>query len=235
MKKSRVSGFGTKMLDFYKHLKYIGALPPDVQALNIYQNPEIYGYLQQFFEKYFSDINERILVLGINPGRLGSGTTGISFTDPVVLADVCGIPNPLPHVRERSSEFIYACIEHMGGPQKFYKQFYISAVCPIGFTKRGVNYNYYDHPELWETVQPFIIKTLKQQISGGTSRKAVVILGTGKNLKFFTELNNKHHFFDHVLMLEHPRFIMQYKRKQISTYLKKYKDTLNKALKIKNV
>ncbi|OGG73047.1 hypothetical protein A3A38_01075 [Candidatus Kaiserbacteria bacterium RIFCSPLOWO2_01_FULL_53_17] len=37
-------------------------------------------------------------------------------------------------------------------------------------------------------------------------------------------------FFDTILALEHPRFVMQYRRKQLQEYVKKYIDTFARAL-----
>ena len=89
-----------------------------------------------FYTKYYSDNNKRILLLGINPGRFGGGVTGIPFTDPVRLEKVCGIKNDFQKKQELSSVFIYEMIEAYGGAEKFYKQFYISAVSPLGFVKQ---------------------------------------------------------------------------------------------------
>ena len=113
-------------------------------------------------------------MLGINPGRLGGGLTGISFTDPVALRTFCGIENEFGLKRELSSEFIYHVIEAYGGPEKFYHDFFISAICPLGFMKGTVNCNYYDDKKLQEAVTPFIRKTFQQQIAIG-ARKNVLI------------------------------------------------------------
>src|SRR5688500_19862347 len=103
-----------------------------------YTDPRIQSYLRTFLEKYFSDNRERTLILGINPGRFGAGITGVTFTDPVALADECGIPNDLARKRELSSRFIYAAINHLGGPEVFFQRCLLSAVCPLGFTRRGL-------------------------------------------------------------------------------------------------
>lgn len=161
-------------------------------------------------------------MFGINPGRLGSGLTGVTFTDPVALSDFCGIANSLPRNRERSSEFIYAAIERYGGPVKFYRQFFLTAISPLGFTRCGVNYNYYDSPAILKATRPFIIETLNAQIALGAVRDHAILLGTGKNHRFFSELNDEHSFFKNVRAVEHPRFIMQYRRKAFADYIEKY-------------
>ncbi len=91
----------------------------------------------------------------------------------------------------------------------------------MGFLYDDINYNFYDSKELLEKVTPFIIHTLQEQIALGTYDVAI-LLGTGKNQQLFSQLNEKHHFFKKVFVLEHPRFIMQYKRKEVDHYLEKY-------------
>lgn len=66
-------------------LSYIKQLEPPIdielpnkntQWLYPYNNPDTQRCIQEFYTKYYSDTNQRILLLGINPGRFGSGTTG---------------------------------------------------------------------------------------------------------------------------------------------------------------
>src|SRR5687768_18158258 len=44
-----------------------------------------------------------------------------------------------------------------GGCDKFYSDFFITAVSPLGFVKNGKNVNYYDDRELLYAVTPFKI------------------------------------------------------------------------------
>ncbi len=221
--------FGSNVLQFYKSLQ-APKLPKGVLAMNPYTNAETMALVKQFTDKFYNDTSKRILVLGINPGRIGGGSTGVNFTDPVALEQFCGITNNLPKKRELSSEFVYNFIKHFCGLKRFYKHFFLSAICPLGFTKDGLNYNYYDDKNLLKATEPFIVSTLRQQITLGASVKSVILFGTGKNLKTFTELNNTYHFFEYIYALEHPRFIMQYKRKQLPQYLKKYSEIFSRAL-----
>src|SRR6476646_8121752 len=149
--------FSQKAISFFTSLDLKLPAALNTEVLNPYKNPETKKCVEQFFTKYFSDDRERIFMLGINPGRFGGGLTGISFSDPVALKKFCGIENNFGNKRELSSEFIYRVIEEYGGAEKFYKDFFMSAVCPLGFIKaekRGAtqnrsllkskNYNYYD-------------------------------------------------------------------------------------------
>jgi hypothetical protein len=190
--------------------------------MNPYADRDVLGYLQVFLERYFGSDNERVLVLGINPGRFGSGITGITFTDPVALADCCGIANTLPRRRELSSIFVYDLIERLGGPQDFYRRFFLTAVCPLGFTREGKNLNYYDEPALARAVTPFIVRTMEQQIALGARRDHAIVFGRGQNHRFLERLNAEHDWFDELHPVDHPRAIMQYKRKQLEAYLSRY-------------
>jgi len=195
--------------------------------MNPYNDARTQRHVRAFLEKYFSDNCERTLILGINPGRFGAGVTGVTFTDPVALADECGIPNDLPRKRELSSTFVYTVINALGGSQSFYSRFFLSAVCPLGFTRGGNNLNYYDEPKLERAVTPLIIASIETQIAIGCRRSKVIVLGRGDNARFLKRLNDEHRWFATVHPLDHPRFIMQYRRKQLDRYISSYKDVLS--------
>ena len=182
--------------------------------------------MRSFLDKFFHDDEKRVLVLGINPGRFGAGITGVTFTDPVALADMCGIANDLPRRRELSSVFIYDVIARLGGPAKFYSRFFLSAICPLGFTRNGINLNYYDDKKLEHGVTPFIVSSIEQHIAMGGRRDHIVILGRGENAKFMRRLNDEHGWFTNIHALDHPRFILQYRRKKVDDYLSLYEKTL---------
>lgn len=195
--------------------------------MNPYIEPRTQVYVRAFLEKYFSDNRKRTLILGINPGRFGAGITGVTFMDPVALADECGIPNDMPRKRELSAIFVNKVINHLGGPQAFYERFFISAVSPLGFTRGGINLNYYDDRKLERAVTPFIVSSIEAQIALGCRRDRVIVLGRGENAKFLTRLNDEHRWFDSVQPLDHPRFIMQYRRKKLDDYIASYENTLD--------
>jgi hypothetical protein len=51
-------------------------------------------------------------------------------------------------------------------------------------------------------------------------------MGTGKNFQFLSKLNEKEQFFNKVIPLEHPRYVVQYKSKMKGEYVGKYIDSL---------
>jgi len=211
--------FADRILDFYASLEIEEKLPEGIEILNPYKKPEVMEACTTFYNKYYNDSKGRVMILGINPGRFGAGVTGIPFTDPVCLQKECGIKNRFDKRGELSSDFIYRLINKMGGPDHFYRHFYLGAVSPLGFVKAGKNYNYYDSRELTHTLKSFIIKSLVEQIGFGIVFKRVYVLGQGKNYDYLKMLNLDLKLFDELIPLPHPRWVMQYRRKQLDEIL----------------
>jgi len=218
--------FADRILDFYSTLKIKEQLPQGVEILNPYKKAEVMKVCTAFYNKYYNDTKGRIMILGINPGRFGAGVTGIPFTDPIKLEKDCGIKNNFEKRGELSSDFIYRLIDIMGGPDHFYRHFYLGAVSPLGFVKDGKNYNYYDSRELTHTLKAFITRSLVEQIGFGIMFKRCYVLGQGKNYDYLKMLNLDLKLFDELIPLPHPRWVMQYRRKQLNEILVKTVNTL---------
>ena len=71
-----------------------------------------------------------------------------------------------------------------------------------------------------------MILSLKKHISLGLDTSEVFVLGK-KNAKFIQKLNKEEKLFDNIKILEHPRYIQQYKSKEKQPYIDKYILTLN--------
>ena len=227
--------FGDKVIDFNKELNFTGALPEGFQVLNPYlDNPETIEVMKQFYQKFYSDSEQRKFIVGINPSRHGAGVTGVPFTDTKRLESICGIKMDSAHTHEISSVFMYDMIQEFGGATAFYKQFYINSPFPLAIvrkTKEGnwLNANYYDDNLLYEMVKDFMILTLRNHINLGLDTSEVYVLGK-KNALFIQKLNKEAYLFDQLKVLEHPRYIQQYKSKEKQLYIDKYILTLNKVL-----
>ena len=217
-----------KILLFHRTLELPGQLPPGVEVMNPFALDETYAIAAQFYKKYYSNNNPRKLILGINPGRFGAGLTGVPFTDPIKLKDICGIDNPFPRKAELSADFIHLMIKEYGGVKKFFSDFYINSVFPLGFTKGGKNLNYYDQPDLQKIAEPYCVSSIQTQLDFGLDRERIFCLGEGKNSAFLNRLNERHHFALEIVALPHPRFIMQYKRKSIPSYIELFLKALTK-------
>ncbi len=222
-----VMTFADNILNFLFNLQLPFKLPKHVEVLDAHQRQDVRNICTSFYKKYYNDNNQRHLLIGINPGRFGGGVTGIPFTDPIRLEKVCGIKNDYQKKQELSSVFIYEMIEAFGGVATFYKQFYFSAISPLGFVKHGKNLNYYDDKILLNRIQPFIIDCMKKQILFGLKTDVCFCIGEGENLKYLQKLNDEHKWFNKIEPLPHPRFIMQYKMKRKQEYIQQYIDKLS--------
>ncbi|MDV2448987.1 DUF4918 domain-containing protein [Elizabethkingia anophelis] len=223
--------FADKVIDFNRNLKYSGKLPEGFNVLNPYlDNPETMEVMQKFYHKYYNDSDQRRFIIGINPSRHGAGVTGVPFTDTKRLKSECGIEMKSVHTHEVSSVFMYDMINSFGGVEKFYKEFYINSPFPLAIvrnTKNGwLNANYYDDKRLFEDVKSFMMASLKKHISLGLDTSEVFVLGK-KNADFIHKLNKEEKLFDKITVLEHPRYIQQYKSKEKEIYIDKYIVALN--------
>ncbi len=187
--------------------------------------------LKAFARQYYASPAPRVAMLGINPGRFGSGRTGVAFTDPVALADECGIANLLPRQRELSSQFIYQVVAAMGGPARFYQNFYLGSLYPLVLLRQERNYNYYDSSALTAALADDMRLSLQQQVHEvGLRREVAVCLGR-RNAKYLQQLNQELTLFDHIEVLDHPRYLMQYKRRELPQHVARYVEVLSTIIK----
>src|SRR5574337_171958 len=168
--------FADRIIAFNRSLHFTGKLPKGIRIMNPFrENPEALKVSEIFYRKFCNDNRKRKFIMGINPGRFGAGLTGIPFTDPKRLKEKCGIEMSGPLAHEPSSVFIYTMIDAYGGVKKFYRDFFVNAICPLGFTSPGkkgeVNYNYYDKPGLQKAVYPFILESLHAYLEFGIDAK----------------------------------------------------------------
>lgn len=219
--------FDEHVLKFYKGLRIKEPLPPGIEVMNPYQNKSAFAVCKAFYGRFYNDHEKRIVILGINPGRFGAGITGVPFTDPIKLETLFGIPNDLPKKPELSAEFIHAVIAAFGGPEQFFSKFFINSISPLGFTKDGKNLNYYDTPQLRKSLAPFIRRSMQLLVTFNIERRVAFCLGEGTNYKYLQELNANQNYFERIVPLAHPRFIMQYRRRKMADYLADYVQKLS--------
>ncbi|WP_428071620.1 SMUG2 DNA glycosylase family protein [Chryseobacterium gambrini] len=222
--------FAEKVVNFNLNLKYEGNLPDDFQVLNPYlDNPETMIVMEKFYLKYYNDSHQRKFLIGINPSRHGAGVTGVPFTDTKRLNAVCGIKMDSAYTHEVSSVFMYDMIGQYGGAEEFYKEVYINSPFPLAIVRKSkgswINANYYDDKELFKDVKDFMIDSLKKHITLNLNTSEVFILGK-KNADFISKLNKEANLFEKMTVLEHPRYIQQYKSKEKQLYIDKYILTL---------
>lgn len=232
-----MSTMAEKLISFYSSIQPPDNLPQGIEILFPQRDPKVMSVISQFFIKYFNDEHPRGLMLGINPGRYGAGITGVNFTAPKQLQVNCGIGHHFKNSSELSAEFIYEMILAYGGVKEFYGNWFLGSVCPLGFTisskdpeervrgskiQNEKNINYYDDKNLLEAVTPFIIDCINKQVDMGFRTENCLCIGGEKNFKFLSWLNEKHKWFGRIIPLPHPRFILQYRRKQKDKYIHQY-------------
>ncbi len=222
---------GLQLFKFLSGLNPELNLPTNLTTIQPFHQKEVSASLKKFCTKFYSSKRKRILILGINPGRFGSGTTGIAFTDPIVLENECGIKNNFDKRSELSSRFIYEMINAFGGPDLFYDNFMLSSVCPVGFLKGTKNYNYYDDKALLNTTKDLIADSLITHASWNVHIDLVISLGK-KNASYLEAFNRDLKLFGKILTLDHPRYIMQYQLKNKQHYIDSYLEMLYDAMNI---
>lgn len=216
--------FSEKAIDYFSKIR-IPSLPSKIGMMNPYSDESRFELVKDFFSKYYDDNNPRLYIFGINPGRFGGGLTGIAFTDPVALRTHCGIENNLGDRKELSSEFVYMMINRYGSVKKFFSRCFLTALFPIALLKKGKNYNFYDDKNTFDLLLPYLKKSVGRQIKFGARRDKVISLGK-KNAVILNQINDELKLFDKIEILEHPRYIMQYRRKFVDDYIKKYLEVL---------
>ncbi|HEX5651865.1 MAG TPA: uracil-DNA glycosylase family protein [Chitinophagaceae bacterium] len=225
---------GDQLCRFYLRLNISASLPAGIEILQPYNDPEVRKLVKIFFKKFYDDNRPRRLLIGINPGRYGAGVTGINFTAPRQLRENCGIVHHFGDSSELSAEFIYEVIAAYGGPKKFFGDYFIGSVSPLGFVQEGKNLNYYDNKDLQKALTPFISDCLDQLLSFGFDRSRCACIGGEKNFRFLQGLNEVRkqqgkNSFSEIIPLPHPRFIMQYRRKQKQAFIELYLQALRQA------
>ncbi|MDF1697900.1 MAG: DUF4918 family protein [Saprospiraceae bacterium] len=221
--------FAEKVINFYTEMDRNWKIAKGFDLIDPFGNKETVKIFSEFYHKYFNDNETRHFLMGINPGRHGAGVTGVPFTDPKIIEEDCLIKNDFPKKNELSAIFVYHFIEAYGGIETFYKKFYINSVCPLGFLKNGINCNYYDDKVLFNSVKSRIVAGIQDQINFGMHTDVAFCLGNGLNFKFLKKLNEEYSFFDEIVPLPHPRWVMQYRRKKMDEFTMKYVDALQKV------
>lgn len=228
--------FSDSVLEFNAWLADVSLELFDNYSINNPFNGQNKGQIKEitksFYKKYYNDNNKRYLILGSSPARKGTAITGIPFEDASHLYKETGIMIDNFYINKSSSDFLYDVMEQYGGCERFYKDFFMNFVCPLGIVNvnskgNKINANYYENRKLENVLYNFIVESLRKQISLGIETSICYCIGSGENFKFLSKINEQYKFFDKIIALEHPRFIMQYNSKDRNKYLDKYIDAFN--------
>lgn len=225
-----------RILNFYSKLpQNLIVLSEEYRMINPFtgsQKEKVEAITTAFYQKYYNDSRPRRLILGSSPARRGTAVTGVPFEDAMHLQMQTGIVIDEFYINKSSSGFLYEVMEAYGGYEKFYADFYMNFVCPLGIVKKNargneVNCNYYDNEKLQESLKPFIVTSLRTQLEFGIDTSVCYCIGSGENYRFLSRINNEYGFFNTIIPLEHPRFIMQYNSKKKDMFLEKYINALS--------
>lgn len=205
-------------------------LPPGFTVINPFSGPQkrhVREVTSAFYQRFYDDHEPRRLVLGSSPARRGTAVTGVPFVDAELLKSESGIDIDGYAISRTSSGFIDDVISRYGGRDRFYAEFAMSFVCPLGLVRRNakggeVNAKYYENKKLLESLRSFIVDTMKRQLAFGTDTSACYCIGSGENFRFLSRINMEERFFDKILPLEHPRFITQYNAGRKGEFIEKY-------------
>lgn len=228
--------FAEQVLQFNENLSFKATdLPDEFNIINPYKGDQkklVKRITTLFYQKYYNDNKIRRMILGSSPARKGSAVTGVPFEDAKHLQSETGIFLDKFYVNQSSSGFLYDVIRKYGGSEKFYDDFYMNFVCPLGLVKTNskgneVNCNYYESKKLQDILSPFIINSIRAQIDFGIDTSICYCIGSGGNYAYLSKINEKYAFFETIIPLEHPRFITQYNSKRKEVFLEKYLDALN--------
>lgn len=228
------SSFAEEIIKFNQSfdVNYNNILPNNYKIINPFiAFPPALHSMEKFYTKYYSDHFSRKFIIGINPGRLGAAITGIPFTDTKRLEEHCNIFMEEVSSHEVSSVFVYDMIQAWGGVASFYQNYYINSPLPFALVKKTKNgkwrnANYYDSSILFEALKNVMISSLELQLSWNLNKESVIILGK-KNADFIKRLFKEMQFYPKITVLEHPRYIQQYKFKERDFYIEKYLQNLD--------
>jgi hypothetical protein len=137
---------------------------PDIEIIR--KNDDALKNQILFDETYYHEGFPKIVLCGINPGRLGAGITGIPFVDPPTLAK--RLPdNNIKGEEENSAKFFNEIIDDHFGVDKFYKHFYVTNFSWVGFTEKindfkKINLDYWKLPT---QAKKYIEKAFKREMT----------------------------------------------------------------------
>lgn len=239
---SQSLSFAEKVMQYNNNLSEVNLnLPHGFKIVNPFaegNHEQIQKITSTFYKKYYNDNQTRYLILGSSPARRGTAITGVPFEDAEHLQKETGILVDNFHINKSSSNFLYDVIERYGGTTKFYSNFYLNFVCPLGIVKMSskgneINCNFYDRKDLQASLYDFIVDSIRTIIDFGIDTSVCFCIGSGNNYLVLNEINKKYNFFNKIIPLEHPRYIMQYNSCDKEKFLNKYLEALKKDYNIK--
>ena len=113
-------------------------------------------------------------------------------------------------------------MEALGGPVEFCRYYILSFPYPLVLLNQGLNYNYYDSPALLKALWPNLQRSLRQQVADFDLRRDVAVSLGKRNGEFLKKLNDELKLFERIVVLDHPRYLMQYRRRELEAQVARY-------------
>ena len=213
-----------QVIDFYKDFQPPIGLPNHIHLHNPWDDKDRRAAITEFCNKFYNDSTPRIHLIGINPSKLVKTSTGVNYTDGYALQNRCGIGNDFDKHRELTSEFFYRMSDACGDANKLYSNIFAWALMPFAITSDGLYKNHYD-AEVASSVDT-IIRANLDWLSRIPSTGRAVVLGKGKNAAKFDALVGTSGMYREIIILPHPRWILQYQRKDVDKFIDQYLNAL---------
>ena len=173
--------------------------------------------ISAFWKKFYGNSVPRIMICGINPGRLGAGKTGVPFLDFASLSQL--IPGIDRHDSENSASFFFEVVKSFGA-ESFFKTFYVTNFSSVGYVKDGVNFNYNDLPQVaLETVERNFLAEIAI-----VEPTHVISLGREVHRSVRKLLPPG---IDCSLYLPHPSWIATYRSNEVGYWVQRYREVLS--------
>jgi hypothetical protein len=220
-----------RILNFHLQWRFQGLLPEGFSVLEpLDTRPETRKAMETFYHTFYKDDRPRVMLIGINPSRHGAGVTGVPFTDTKQLYRATGFQMQGLKTHELSSVFIYDVIDAYGGPQAFFGDFYIHSPFPQAIVRRNkkgnwVNATYYETKQVLNALYPSLLSTMDAQVAMGMDTNNAMVLGR-KNGQYLSHMNAQKRWFKQLHLVDHPRFIQQYRPRDRESYIAAYLDVL---------
>ena len=173
---------------------------------------------EQFWQQYVPEPLPQTVIVGLNPGRMGAGLTGVP------LLDFRSLTNLLPDARlprndtEPSANFFHRVAQHIGA-EKFYRQFYVSNVSAVGYLRDNKNCNYHDLPD---AAQQIVEQRFRDEMAVVAPKR---IIALGREVEATVQ-----RLYDdgaiRISHLPHPSWIMTYRLREAQSWVRRYTQML---------
>ncbi len=176
---------------------------------------------EQFWQQYVPEPLPQTVIVGLNPGRLGAGLTGIPLLDFRSLANLLPDTQLPRNETEPSANFFHRVVQNIGA-EKFYREFYVSNVSAVGYVRDNKNCNY---PDLPDAAQRIIEQRFLDEMAV-LAPKRIIALGREVEATVQRLFSGGSVTISH---LPHPSWIMTYRLREAQSWVRRYTQMLTQG------